>query len=80
MTSCTVEIRKNETGEIHIDRNLDWHGEFIWVHGNFSCDCNRSIFFGDAPADTEEIECSEGKYSVRITADSGEELYSEFGE
>lgn len=74
MTSCTVEIRKNETGEIRLMRDLDWHGDFIWSEGNYSCDCNRSSFFGD------DEDCSEGKYSVRITADSGEELYSEFDE
>lgn len=74
MTSCTVEIRKNETGEIRLMRDLDWRGDFIWSEGNYSCDCNRSSFFGD------DENCSLDRYSVRITADSGEELYSEFDE
>ena len=42
-----------------------------WKHGNYSCDCNRSILFG---FDMDEFECSEGKFCVKLYRD-GELIY-----
>lgn len=75
MKSCTVEIRKNDTGEVRLIHEIAWHGVYVWVEGNFSCDCDRSLLFGD-----KEDCCGFDKYSVRITADSGKKLYQEFDE
>jgi hypothetical protein len=82
-----AKIRKNETGEIRDhDITIMWEGEdgedgrwntWIWEEGNFSCDCNRASFFGD----DDEIQCSDGRYSVNIVdPETGEVLYREYSE
>ena len=35
---------------------------YNWVHGNFSCDCNRSIEFGLK----EELECNDFNNEIKI--------------
>jgi hypothetical protein len=58
---------------------------FNWEHGNYSCDCNRSLFFrrgmGEDP-DVEEAECGDGRYIVlaAIGCTSGTLLYTEITE
>ncbi len=37
--------------------------EYIWTEGNYSCDCNRSSFLGDAHA-----KCGDTIRLVRLTA------------
>lgn len=77
--SYKVRIRKNSTGE---ERDyefpkLTWEfpsengsgSMFIWTEGNFSCDCNRYLFFeraGGNPADPDETEdrCGDDAYTV----------------
>jgi len=78
-----IEIRRNSDGVIAEDvwEDWEWYSE-IWQEGNFSCDCNRAIFFDKANGDTskplESYECSYGLYSVRCSdADTGEILYNE---
>jgi hypothetical protein len=51
----------------------DWP-PYIWVDGNYSCDCNRQLFFMRA-GEEEEPEnnpCGNSRYSVQIANDSGE--------
>ncbi len=45
----TAYIKNNETGEIResigdVGNSIEGL-EFIWSEGNFSCSCNREIFF-----------------------------------
>ena len=47
----------------------------MWSDGNYACDCNRAIFFGDAGGTNEEMECGETRYTVRIEDADGHELY-----
>jgi len=52
----------------------------IWEDGNFSCDCNRYLFFQRQKGLQEEddFECSDGKYSVCIINPKTKEvLYDE---
>ena len=53
---------------------------WIWSEGNFSCDCNRQLFFNRANNEEEEqCPCGEGKFSVNIiNPENGEYLYKEF--
>lgn len=79
-----VHIRKNETGEIRIRKDwlfLDANGLpnlFIWQEGNYSCDCNRALFFARANDEDEDcFDCGESEYSIKIML--GDEcIYSEF--
>ena len=54
---------------------------WIWEEGNYSCDCNRRLFFyqniGIELADSA-LECGEGKYSVEISNINGQVIYSDF--
>jgi GH43 family beta-xylosidase len=76
-----IEIRRNSDGEIAVRReDRDEFSDFIWSEGNYSCDCNREIFFCLARDESETNEdCGESRYSVRITDDdTGAIQYDEF--
>jgi len=82
-----AHIRKNETGEI---RQYETHeiladGEgfpsvFNWEENNYSCDCNRELFFERAAGnEIETEECSDGRFSVNLENPvTGEIYYREF--
>lgn len=83
-----IQIRNNETGEIrqYADELLeDWTlgrpSIFIWAEGNYSCDCNRRLFFARVKGEDEDWGggCSDGKFSVHIRdANTDEVYYSDF--
>ena len=72
-TLSTTAILDNETYEPHL---------FIWEEGNYSCDCNRKIFWGRAiehEYEDEETPCGDGKYSINlVNPKTGEVVYREF--
>lgn len=80
-----IEIRRNADGVIVITNlpDWDWH-QYLWEDGNFSCDCNRELFFIRArgeDGDAVEGLCGRGKFDVRCSdADTGEVLYDELGD
>jgi hypothetical protein len=38
---------------------------YQWSDGNYSCDCNRALFFARAGGEEEpEVECGEGAYAI----------------
>ena len=74
LVACIAEIRNNETGEV---REYETHeileigdkhpSVFNWQDNNYSCDCNRRLFFKRAKGEkTNEVECSDGKFSVNL--------------
>lgn len=88
---ATLDVRRNADGVVarHPEK-WHWDAEteedtgacsFMWFEGNSSCDCNRSDFFDqgrgedtdDRPDD--DVPCSHGLFSVRLTDDSGKVLY-----
>ena len=73
-----VIIRKNETGEkrrIREDADWSYGQQFLWEEGNYSCDCNREIFFERANGvETEDEECSEGRFSANAVLPDGSEV------
>lgn len=72
-----VLIKKNSTNELKsfiTDINLI-NGKpsiFMWEEGDYACDCNRTLFFGE-----KQEDCSSGNYSVKIFL-SDKCIYSEF--
>lgn len=50
---------------------------FVWTDGNFSCDCNRHMFFKQALGEEEDYNfpCSHGLYSVKISDGETGEIY-----
>ncbi len=86
--ATVAEIRDNATGIVreYQDDAVLMNGDaepsvFIWEDGNYSCDCNRRLFFARAAGEDEDwdSECSDGLYSVRVrNKRSGRVFYSEF--
>ena len=64
-----VYLRNTQTGEFKVYReNYGWNtptdGVFQWEQGNYSCDCNRSLFMYDHE-ESKELPCS-GKENVIV--------------
>lgn len=91
IVSVIAEIRKNSTGEIReyvseeiLENDTNFPSVFNWEENNYSCDCNRHIFFKRAcnevvTDDDFERECSDGKYSVNLkNKKDGKIYYKEF--
>lgn len=59
-----VKLLDTETGEQRIV-DAEYDNEFIWAEGNYSCDCNRRLFFerskGNEP---DDVECGESRYVI----------------
>lgn len=81
-------IRNNATREVRrcefdIPKEADDYSyKLLWQEGNFSCDCNRRLFFeqsieGREGSDDENIVCGDGGFSVTITGPNGTVLYSD---
>lgn len=85
-----TEIRHNKTGEIVVfeDEAVMFQNEehpdtWIWNEGNYSCDCNRRLFFkrakGEETKEDWDVPCSDGKYSVNLkNKKDGKIYYQEF--
>ena len=79
-------IRKEETGEIreskqNIQIESGIHDPYnLWFDGNYSCDCNRELFFEGGKMDDRDLKCGDGvRFSVNIKVD-GEMVYQEYAE
>ena len=84
-----VHIRDVATGEerIHEDIGFFFAGDdnafhaYIWEEGNYSCDCNRELFFLRAGGEDDPEEganlCGEERYRIWIEAADGEIVYDE---
>lgn len=84
-------IRHNPTGEIRSGEDtMIWNEDgdcpetYNYEMGNFSCDCNRRIFyerFSGKAVDFENNECGKGEFSVRlVNPKTGDIFYDELGE
>ena len=61
-TKLTVTVLDTKTGETAVDRNGN---TWDWTEGNWSCDCNRELMFGND--DGEEGRC-QGSHRYRVVA------------
>ncbi len=79
-----IHFKCVETGETRIYhddyKREEKHDFFIWADGNYSCDCNRSIFFYDYD-ENKEMDCSDGRIVIEkiVIRETGEIVYSETG-
>jgi hypothetical protein len=74
-------VRKSEKTAI-LDDGDEIPNPYIWQEGNYSCDCNRELFFeraaGNEPGETE---CGGGRFQVNLENPvTGEIYYREFEE
>ncbi len=88
MTKAQVHITNVETGETRsfgTDFDAEQSEDFLWSEGNFSCDCNRNIFFEreclglkDDEGRADDQACGYDAFTVRIVAaDDGRVLYED---
>src|SRR5690349_4077922 len=82
---ATLEIRRNSDGQVRASKEpWDYYGDFIWSEGNFSCDCNRYLFWCRAGDDSEDEDdedagrCGDERFSVRLKDEAGNVLYEDF--
>lgn len=89
-TVCIREVATGKTVEYHDSMPWDTeedqagnetHIEFMWSEGNYSCDCNRSLYFHRVLGlpEPEEVRCGHRLYQVdwiKIDA-TGKEIYTE---
>jgi hypothetical protein len=78
--NATGVVREHESHETMMDGDPD-PGDFIWSDGNYSCDCNRRLFFARAAGEDEDWDggCSDGLYAVRLrNKRTGRVYYNEF--
>lgn len=81
-----AHIRKNETGEVRqyptdeiLEDGADHPITFNWAENNYSCDCNREIFFESAGGKECVPECGDGRFAVNLQNPvTGEFYYKEF--
>jgi predicted dehydrogenase len=78
-------IRKNKTGEIREYKDELYWGNwyrseepstFIWEDGNYSCDCNRYLFFQRVKNENEDNKkCGDELYSVNLKNPKNNEIF-----
>lgn len=84
-----AHIRLNSTGEtrVYVTDEILEEGElhpstFNWAENNYSCDCNRQIFFMlsiGIELDDDDSPCTSKRYSVQLVNPvTGEIYYNEF--
>lgn len=82
--NVTIHIRNNETGEIrtHADNFAQPNPQsrlWQWTEDGYSCDCNRSLLWGERWPGLFQPPCTDGGYSAKIVeTDSGNVLLDEF--
>lgn len=65
-------IRQNSTGKTRVftdtyDDDYPLHTvEFLWSEGNYSCDCNRAIFFHNWGPESDDRTCGHTDYAVML--------------
>lgn len=83
----SVSIKNNATGEVRTrvettywsQEEFNLPSDFIWAEGNFSCDCNRALFFYDWGPESEDMKCGHEAFSVNLAHPlTGEVYYREF--
>lgn len=79
--STIVFIKQMATGEEALyPLDETWQeAEFQWCDNNYSCDCNRALFFGRVKNIGEmDVRCGESGYRIRVT-ETGREIFKEDG-
>lgn len=85
---CAIEILDARTGETaaFFDQGSIWEedgelNDYMWAEGNYSCDCNRALFWHRAQGidiSPDAVACSNDRYFAKATRlDTGEIVFDE---
>lgn len=68
MEVSIIDTTTGETRTFHeADEEADEWPPFNWTEGNYSCDCNRALFFVRAKNEEDpNIPCGEERFKVRL--------------
>lgn len=75
------EVRRYHTWDIYDPDDGDFPNPYMYEEGNYSCDCNRHLFFHRAMSaePEEDVPCGDELYAVNVAnAKTGEVYYREF--
>lgn len=68
--TAAIHLRKNASGEVRIVKDgssfpYENH-DYMWTEGNYSCDCNRHLFFERAVGrePDEDVPCGDSLYTA----------------
>jgi hypothetical protein len=77
-----LDTRTNRRVTYPYDHGKHPWDDFMWVEGNYACDCNRALFFarGSGVEVPRNPPCGTGRYRLRITGEAGEVLLDEITE
>lgn len=61
-----IWIKNLRTNEVRCHNDTFEFFEYIWSEGNYSCDCNRHLFFNRVidPDFDEDFNCGDEVYSI----------------
>ena len=76
MAGYIATLRRNSDGMVlsFAEKSDMTAGEVLWAftEGNYSCDCNRAVFFGD-----DDESCGETRFTLVELVLEGEVIYEE---
>ena len=73
-TAIITDKTTGLTATKKFSEDWDWGTDFAWSEGNYSCDCNRGIFFG------VDSECGNERFTVKIIEEDKIMYYEEDAE
>ena len=78
LTVHLMDTQTKETSVYEMTGGDEFH-DFIWTEGNYSCNCNRALFFARGRKLVEPLNrpCGEGRYLVKIANETGDVLLDE---
>ena len=80
MTIVRVEDNALST---YCAEDYGFKSDYIWSEGNYSCDCNRELFFargrGEPEPANENLRCTDGRFLVLVVAEDGSVVFDDTG-
>lgn len=71
--------RNSDSVERVLPHENEWRDAYLWADGNYSCDCNRHLFFERSSGNDPEVDsgtCGDQvAYSLRVTDADGKVLH-----
>lgn len=79
LTDTATGIRREVAHEAEWEDTDDSATEFMWTEGNYSCDCNRSLFYRGAAGEPEDDRrpCGDERFALTVQSHGGDVVYDE---